>query len=269
MTDLLQSLQNGVLTLTINTPNNRNAITGSVTKAMYEAVLDAKTNSDVRCVVVTGAGGAFSAGGDINQQASGEHFSKYGDDPEEAQRLLVKEARQSAEVSRLLHQISKPTLAIIPGAAAGAGLGIALACDMRFCLDTAKLTTAFAKVGLAGDSGLTYFLPHIIGSAKAMELLFSADIITGQQAYEMGLVTKIANKETFDEESQAYAKYLASLPTKAIGYIKQNIQAAFKGSLEDAFDLEAENLIRGMLTEDHKRATEAFLNKKPVVFEGH
>lgn len=269
MSDLLQTLEDGVLTLTINRPQSRNAISGAVTQGMTDALIDAETNPDVRCIVVTGAGGAFSAGGDINQQASGEHFTKYGDDHEEAQRQLTKEARKSAESSRLLHQISKPTLAIIPGAAAGAGLAIALACDMRFCLDTAKLTTAFAKVGLAGDSGVTYFLPHIVGSAKAMELLFSADVITGAEAYEIGLVTKIASKEKFEEESQAYAKYLANLPTKAIGYIKQNIQAAFTGSLENALDLEAENLIRGMLTEDHKRATAAFLNKEPIVFEGH
>lgn len=268
MSDLLQTLEDGVLTLTINRPDTRNAITGAVTSAMHAAVLAAETNPEVRCIVVTGAGGAFSAGGDINQQASGEHFTKYGDDEAEAQRQLVKEARQSAEVSRLLHQIVKPTLAVIPGAAAGAGLGIAVACDMRFCLDTAKLTTAFAKVGLAGDSGLTYFLPHIVGSAKAMELLFSAEVITGQQAYEIGLVTKVASKENFAAEAQAYAMYLASLPTKAIGFMKQNIQAAFKCSIEEAFDLEAENLIKGMLTEDHKRATAAFLKKESVVFKG-
>lgn len=268
MSDLLQILEDGILTLTINRPEAHNAISRSVTLPMREAVIEAETNSDVRCIVVTGAGGLFSAGGDINEQASGEHISKFNTSPEEAQRQLIKEARESAEVSRLLHQIPKPTLAIIPGAAAGAGFAITLACDMRFCLDTAKLTTAFAKVGLAGDSGGTYFLPHLVGAAKAMELYFSADVISGREAYDMGLVTKIASKENFEEESHAYAKYLANLPTKAIGYIKQNIQAAYSNRLEEAFDIEAENLIRSMLTEDHQRAAKAFINKKTVVFEG-
>lgn len=269
MSDLITTLEDGILTLTINRPKARNAISSSVTRPMHDAVVEAENNPNVRCIVVTGSNGIFSVGGDINDQASGAHMDKFDTSPEQAQQLLMEEIKESTKVCHVLHQVQKPTLAILPGVAAGAGFALALACDMRFCLDTAKLTTAFSKVGLSGDSGVTYFLPHIVGSAKALELLFSSEVLTGSEAYDIGLVTKIASAEDFDQQSRAYANYLASLPTKAIGYIKQNVQAAFKHSLEEAFDIESENLIRSMATEDHKRATAAFLNKEPAVFEGH
>ena len=162
----------------------------------------------------------------------------------------------------------KPTLAVISGAAAGAGLALALACDLRFCLDTAKLTTAFVKIGLSGDTGGSYFLPRLVGAAKARELYFMADVISGREAYEIGLVSRVASAETFEEESQAFAKHLAGLPTVALGYMKMNLNAAEHLTLSEVFDLEAENIVRSMNTEDHKQAAQAFLKKEPPVFKG-
>ena len=172
------------------------------------------------------------------------------------------------ELSRTLHEMPNPTLAVIAGAAAGAGLSLALACDLRFALDTAKITTAFSKIGASGDYGGSYFLPYLVGAAKARELYFTADIISGQQAYEMGLVNKVASADTFEEETKAYALYLAGLPTVAIGFMKKNLNAAQQGSLSDVFDLEALHMPRSMMTEDHKAAAKAFVNKQPPVFEG-
>ena len=172
------------------------------------------------------------------------------------------------EISRLLHEMPKPTLAIIPGAAAGAGLSLALACDLRFALDTAKITTAFSKIGASGDFGGSYFLPYLVGAAKARELYFSADVITGQDAYQMGLVNKVAGADTFEEESSAYAQYLAGLPTVAVGYMKKNLNAAQNGTLSDVFDLEAMHMMRTFMTEDHKRAAGAFVNKEQPEFKG-
>lgn len=261
MSDLLESLEDGVLTLTLNRPQAHNTLSLSLSDPLNEAIVRAATNPEVRCVAITGAGGIFCAGGDVNDQASGT----IGDGSDEA---MVNIIREGMEMSRLLHEMPKPTLAIISGAAAGAGLALALACDLRFCLDTAKLTTAFAKIGLSGDSGGSYFLPQLVGAAKARELYFMADVITGSEAYEMGLVSRVASAATFEEESQAFAKRLASMPTVALGLMKENLNAAEKRPLKEVFDLEAQNIVRTMKTEDHKQAAQAFLNKQKPVFNG-
>lgn len=268
MDELLTSFDDGLLTLTINRPAARNTLSVTVSNALLDAISKAAEDPEVRCVALTGAGKFFSAGGDIGEQASGSHFESDTNDQEEASAAMVKTIRGPMEISRYLNEIPKPTLAIINGAAAGAGLSLALACDMRFCLDTAKLTTAFSKVGLSGDNGGSFFLPQLVGAAKARELYFTADIITGQEAYELGLVTRVASSETFEEESQAYARYLASLPTVAIGHIKENLNAALTKPISDVFDLEAENIVHCMQTEDHQRAAQAFLNKETPTFKG-
>ena len=265
MSELLETFEEGVLTLTINRPKARNTVNQSVSDALQDALHRAEPNPDVRCVVLTGAGGIFSAGGDVSVMASGEQFASDDDDPEAA---LVEAIRDGGEVSRLLYEIPKPTLAVISGVAAGFGLSLALACDLRFCLDTARLTTAFTKVGISGDGGISYFLEYLVGPAKARELYFTSEVITGQEAFEMGLVTKVAPQETFEEESQSYAKTIASLPTVALGCIKANLIAARHSTLGDVLQLEAENVVRTMLTDDHKQAAAAFLDKRTPIFQG-
>jgi len=162
----------------------------------------------------------------------------------------------------------KPTLAIIPGACAGAGLSLALACDLRMVVDTAKITTAFSRIAASGDYGGSWFMTQLLGAAKARELYFSAEIISGTQAYELGMANKLVTAEALAEESQAYIKYLAGLPTLAIGYIKKNINMAQQGSLSRVLDLESGHMIRSMMTEDHKAAAIAFVEKRPPEFEG-
>ena len=268
MSDLEESLEDGVLTLTMNRPKARNAMSGEMMQAMQEAMPRAAIDPKVRCVVLTGAGSAFCAGGDVkgfaSDNGSKESAPKEGPSLEER----VQGLRQGMEVSRLLHTMPKPTLAIIPGPAAGAGLSLALACDLRFCLDTAKITTAFSKIGGSGDYGGSYFLPQIVGASKARELYFTADVLSGQQAFDIGMMTKVASAESFQEESRAYAKYLAGLPTVALGYIKKNINASQNGTLSEVFDLEAAHMMRTFMTEDHKSAVQAFVNKEPPVFKG-
>ena len=267
MSALLETLDDGVLTLTINRPEAYNTLGQPESSALCEALSRAWDNAEVRCIVLTGAGGIFSAGGDVKGQASND-IGGDNTDPQAQHAAMVKTIRDGMEMCRLLHEIPKPTLAVIPGAAAGAGLALALACDLRFCLDTAKLTTAFAKVGLSGDSGGTFFLPQLVGTAKARELYFLSDVISGREAYEIGLVTKVAAAETFEEESLAYARRIASMPTVALGYMKENLNAAEHVTLSEAFDLEAENIVRTMATEDHKAAAAAFVKKEPVEFKG-
>ena len=264
---LIETFENGVCTLTMNRPEARNAMSGPMMDALNEAVPRVALDRKVRAVVLTGAGGAFCAGGDVKGFASETRDGKNDSDGPSIEER-VQGLRKGMELSRLLHEMPKPTLAVIPGAAAGAGLSLALACDLRFALDTAKITTAFSKIGASGDYGGSYFLPYLVGAAKARELYFTADIISGQQAYEMGLVSKVASAETFEAEAKAYAEYLAGLPTIAIGYMKKNLNASQHGSLSDVFDLEAMHMTRCMMTEDHKAAAKAFVNKEAPVFKG-
>ena len=210
---LLETHEDGVCTLTMNRPEARNAMSGPMMAALNEAVPRVAADPSVRCVVLTGAGGAFCAGGDVKGFAADNKGG--GADRPVSLEERVHGLRQGMELSRQLHEMPKPTLAVIPGPAAGAGLSLALACDLRFALDTAKLTTAFSKIGASGDYGGSYFLPYLVGAAKARELYFTADVITGAEALGMGLVSKVASAETFEAESTAYAKYLASLPTVA------------------------------------------------------
>ena len=267
MSELIETFENGVCTLSMNRPEARNAMSGPMMEALKEAVPRAAADKQVRAVVLTGTGGAFCAGGDVKGFARETGDGKNESDPPSIEER-VHGLRTGMELSRILHEMPKPTLAVIPGPAAGAGLSMALACDLRFALDTAKITTAFSKIGASGDYGGSYFLPYLVGAAKARELYFSADVITGQQAFEMGLVSKVASADTFEAEAKAYAQSLAGLPTVAVGYMKKNLNAAQHATLSDVFDLEAMHMVRSMMTEDHKEAAKAFVNKQAPVFKG-
>jgi len=273
MTDhLIETQADGIATLTMNRPEVRNAMSGEMMAALTEALPRLAADQAIRVVVLTGAGGAFCAGGDVKgfasdaSSGSGAGNGSGGGGFNLEQR--VQGLRTSMELSRWLHEMPKPTLAVIPGAAAGAGLSLALACDLRIAADTAKLTTAFSKVGLSGDYGGSYFLPYLVGAAKARELYFTADVISGQQAFDMGLVNKVAPADHLESEAQAFATHLAGLPTVAIGYMKKNLNAAQHGSLSDVMDLEAMHMIRTFMTEDHKGAAQAFVEKRAPQFDG-
>jgi 2-(1,2-epoxy-1,2-dihydrophenyl)acetyl-CoA isomerase len=162
----------------------------------------------------------------------------------------------------------KPTLAVIPGPAAGAGFSLALACDLRIVADNAKLTTAFAKIGLAGDYGGSYFLTQLVGAAKARELYFTADVITGAEAFRLGIVNRVVPAAEIEAAGRAYARELAALPTVALGYMKKNLNAAQNGSLHTVLDLEAMHMIRTFMTDDHKAAARAFVEKRAPEFKG-
>lgn len=264
MTDhLLETVEDGVATLTMNRPEARNALTGEMLAALTEAIQRLAADPAVRAVVLTGAGGAFCAGGDVKGFVAA---GAGGGGPSFKQRLHS--LRAGTELSRWLHEMPKPTLAVIPGAAAGAGLSIALACDMRIAANDAKLTTAFAKVGLSGDYGGSYFLTHLVGAAKARELYFLSDVITGAQAAALGLVNQATPAADLAEAAASLARRLAGLPTAAIGHMKKNLNAAAHRPLGDVLDAEAIHMVRSMMTEDHKSASKAFVEKRTPMFTG-
>ena len=266
MTDELQEMQNsGVATLTLNRPESRNALTPEMMAGLKEALPRLAADSAVRVVVLTGAGRAFCAGGDVKRFAAVSSGAQRAAAFEER----VHDLRSRMEVSRLLHEMPKPTLAVIPGPAAGAGLSLALACDLRIAAEDAKLTTAFSKVGLSGDFGGSYFLTYLVGAAKARELYFTGRVLLGQEALELGIVNRVTTTEDLEQEANGYAAELAALPTLAVGYMKKNLNAALKGSLSDVLDGEAIHMIRTFETEDHKNAAQAFLEKRAPEFSGH
>lgn len=267
---LIESHDDGVATLTMNRPEARNAMSGAMMEAMQSALPRLAADRSVRAIVLTGTGGAFCAGGDVKGFASeasgGGRAGAGGGEFNLEQR--VHGLRTGMELSRWLHEMPKPTLAVIPGPAAGAGLSLALACDLRVSIDTAKFTTAFSKIGLAGDYGGSYFLPHLVGAAKARELYFTADVISAQEALKIGLVNHVFPAASFEADALAFARKLANLPTVALGYMKKNLNAAERGSLADVLDLEAMHMIRTFMTDDHKGAAKAFVEKRPPEFKG-
>ncbi len=258
---LIETVEDGIATLTMNRPEARNALSGEMLAALSEAALRLAGDSNVRAVVLTGTGGAFCAGGDVKGFASdsggGASFEQ-----------KLHSLRTGMDLSRILHEMPKPTLAVIPGAAAGAGLSIALACDLRIAAAEAKLTTAFSKVGVSGDYGGSYFLSHLVGAAKARELYFLADVITGADAAALGIVNWAVPASELAQTAGAMARRLADLPTIAVGYMKKNLNAADQGTLNDVLDVEAVNMVRTMMTEDHKAASKAFVEKRAPRFAG-
>ncbi len=263
--ELLETFHDGIATLTINRPQSRNSMTTEVMQGLSEAMPRLANDPSVRLVVLTGAGGAFCAGGDVKGFVNKEPGSANSLPFEQNVNLL----RASMEVSRWLHEMPKPTLAVISGPAAGAGLSLALACDMRIAADDAKLTTAFSKIGLSGDFGGSYFLNLLVGAAKAREMYFTGEVVLGAQAARIGLVNRSVPKDQLAQAAHDWALELAALPTLAIGYMKRNLNAGLRGSLSEVLDLEAIHMIRTFETEDHKAAAIAFVEKKSPRFQGH
>ena len=256
--DLLETIEGGIATLTMNRPEARNALSLPMFDALIEALPRLAQDPAVRLVVLTGAGRAFCSGGDVKgfaKRAAGAASSASFDHK-------VTDLRARMEVSRWLHEMPKPTLAVIPGPAAGAGLSLALACDMRIAADDAKLTTAFSKIGLSGDFGGSYFLNQLVGAAKARELYFTAQVLMGEEAQRIGLVNRVVPAAHLADAARAWAAELAALPTVAIGYMKRNLNAGLRGSLSDVLDAEAIHMIRTFDTDDHKGAAAAFVEKR-------
>lgn len=260
--DLLERVEDGVAVLTLNRPDRRNALSEEMLEALLAAVSRIAVDESIGCVVVTGAGGAFCAGGDVKAMSNNYDDSKSMED-------RINRLRRMMEVSRWLHEMPKPTIAMIPGPAAGAGLSIALSCDLRVAVPTAKITTAFVKVGFSGDFGGTYFLTQLVGTAKARELYLLGDVITAEEGAGLGLINRLAEPESLEADTMALAKRIAGGPRVANRYIKKNLNAAeHSPNLADHLDLEAIHHSRCSLTQDHKEATKAFVEKRAPVFVG-
>ena len=263
--DLIATLEEGVLTLTLNRPEARNAMSKAMNKALQEQLAEAEFNPAVKCLVLTGAGKGFCAGGDVKGMAAS------GDGTVGAQTIDEAIARQRLNqraTAGKLFKMPKPTIAALPGAAAGAGLSLALACDMRVMTSNAIMTTAFARVGFSGDYGGTYFLTQLVGSAKAREMYYLSDRVSADEALRLGLTNWVCEPEELMTKAREIALRIANGPTVAYRYMKENLNRAMAGEVDDCLDLEATHHIHCGQTEDHREATQAFVAKREPVFKG-
>ena len=262
---LLLEKGDGVAILTMNRPEARNAMSGEMNEAMRATLSSVEVDPEIRCVVLTGAGKGFCAGGDVKgMAASGD--GTVGENTIDS--AIHRQRIHQRATSGKLFKMPKPTIAALPGAAAGAGLSYALACDLRVMSKAAIMTTAFARVGFSGDYGGSYFMTQLIGSAKARELYFLSDRVTAEEALDLGLANWICEPEDLMDKTMEVANRLANGPSVAYRYMKENLNRAMNGEVDDCLDLEATHHIHCGQTQDHRNATKAFVEKKEPVFEG-
>jgi 2-(1,2-epoxy-1,2-dihydrophenyl)acetyl-CoA isomerase len=264
--DLLAHQEDGVAVITLNRPQARNAMSAAMNAGLAKALDEAERNPAVRCVVITGAGGAFCAGGDVKGMAARSQGG--GPGPTVDERIHLQRLNQRATAGRI-YQMPKPVLASLPGPAAGAGLALALAADLRIMADSAFITTAFAKVGFSGDFGGSFFLSRLVGSGKAKELYFLSDRVSAAECERLGIANAVVPAEELEAQTMALARRLASGPPVAYRYMKENFNRAAAGAgVLECLDLEATHHVHTGLTEDHRAAAKAFVEKTEVEFKG-
>ena len=262
---LLLEKGDGVAVLTMNRPEARNAMSGEMNEAMQKILAEVEVDPEIRCVVLTGAGKGFCAGGDVKGMASSGDGT-VGQNTIDA--AIHRQRVHQRATSGKLFKMPKPTIAALPGAAAGAGLSYALACDLRVMSKAAIMTTAFARVGFSGDYGGSYFMTQLIGSAKARELYMLSDRVSAEEALDLGLANWICEPEELMDKTMEIANRLANGPAVAYRYMKENLNRAMNGEVDDCLDLEATHHIHCGQTEDHRNATKAFVEKKEPIFKG-
>jgi len=262
--DLTARVERGVGVVVLDRPDRRNALTPEMLQALA-AVLDGlESADDVGAVLLTGAGQAFCAGGDVKAFAARGGEGGGTTVPRE-ERVDRQRAVQRATTGRL-HGFVKPTLAALPGAAAGAGLGLALACDLRVGCPRTVLATAFTKVGLSGDFGATWLLTRLVGPARARRLMFLGERVPAAEAEAWGLLDWVVPDDEVLPFALETAAGLAAGPREALRYVKANLLDAERLSLDGAMDREVPRHLACGVTEDHKEAVQAFVEKRAPVF---
>jgi 2-(1,2-epoxy-1,2-dihydrophenyl)acetyl-CoA isomerase len=250
--------------ITMNRPDQMNALSKDMLTTMKDSLSDWAINPSIGAVVVTGTGRAFCAGGDVGSMAKGSEIGGEEVGMEEKIDLL----RNGQEISYILHSMPKATIAAVNGFAVGAGLGVALSCDLRISSDKAKYGTAYAKVGYGGDYGTTWQLTQLVGEAKAKELFFLPDIIDAQEAHRINLINRIVPADELVTQVEEIANRIATGPRVSYRYMKENINLAVRQDFRTILDREAFTHIRCGDTEDHKEGAMAFVEKRDPVFKG-
>ncbi|NDZ18619.1 enoyl-CoA hydratase [Variovorax sp. WS11] len=264
----------GVLTLTIDRPEVKNAIDTAGQNLLVRLLADAARHPRVKVVVLTGTGAAFCTGADVRSMGAPDPHDAIAQEFGQTELWQAHEARvdrlrRLADASFLLHDMGKPTIAKLRGPAAGLGFSLALACDFRVAADNAFFVSSFAKIGTPGDYGGSYFLTQLVGPSKAKEIYMLSDRVGAAEALTLGMVNRVVADAELDAVADAFALRLANGPALAFRAIKENVHAAAHQTLQQVLDLEARNMIRCRLSEDCKEALAAFQQKREPRFEGH
>src|SRR5258707_12496956 len=263
--ELLCVIRDRVAIITLNRPEVRNAMSDTLTPALRSMIKACGENPDVGVLLLTGAGAAFCAGGNV--KGMGAHrdrkrlemsYDEKVADLQERQRLLT----------GALASVRKPTIAALPGPAVGAGLALAMACDIRIAAQSAFVSTGYLRVGLSGDYGIAWLLTRLVGTARARELMFTADKVDAARCEAIGLVNRVVPDDKLQAEAFALSKTIAEGPTIALRYMKDNLDEALLFDFATARDHEAARLIRTTMTGDHREAVQAFIEKRKAVFKG-
>jgi 2-(1,2-epoxy-1,2-dihydrophenyl)acetyl-CoA isomerase len=254
---ILYTPDEGVLTITLNRPDVLNAFNRKMTDEIQDALKKAERDSNVRCIVFTGAGRAFSSGEDLKARTA-EGNSDFGSTLRDRYNPIVLKMRN----------IEKPVLGSINGVAAGAGCSLALACDMRIASEKARFIEVFVRVGLVPDSGSSFFLPRLVGLGKALEMAFLGDEVGAEEALRLGLVNRVVPPEELESATRELALRLAKGPTKAIGLAKRAMNRALHMDLEQILDYEVYAQETAGASADHKEGLAAFAEKRPPNFAG-
>jgi 2-(1,2-epoxy-1,2-dihydrophenyl)acetyl-CoA isomerase len=254
-----------VALLTLNRPERRNALSPGMLAGLSQALDVCERDAGIRCIVLTGAGTAFCAGGDVKAMAGSEQGET--NRPSFESRLAGQRRSQRETVARI-YRMPKPVIAALPGAAAGAGMGICMACDLRIAADSAVMTTAFARVGFSGDYGLAWLLAQQVGRTRALELFYLSEKLSAERCEALGLVNFVVPAAELHARTMVLANRLAAGPSVALGYIKENVNAAFAVSLEEFMDGEVMRHLTAARTEDHREAAQAFVEKREPRFKG-
>ncbi|MEN9726690.1 MAG: 1,2-epoxyphenylacetyl-CoA isomerase [Pseudomonadota bacterium] len=247
-----------IATITLDRPEVMNAFGGTMREDLLARLEEAATDPGVRCLIITGAGKAFCAGGDVASMAE----LQARDDTT----VLTTRMRAAARLISFLREIPKPVIAAVNGAAAGAGMNLALACDLRYAAASAKFSEAFIRIGLVPDWGGHFLLTELVGPARALELIMSGDRIDARDAERLGIVNACFSDEDFTTEVRKKARMFAAAPAAAIAAIKQGVRRALRGSLEDTLQYEMEAQERVFLSADAREGMRAFLEKRAPRF---
>ena len=248
-----------VAVITLNRPEALNAMSGELLEALVACGTEASTDDAVRCVLLTGAGRAFCSGGDLKGIGRGDPLDPLGS---------VAQLRRYEEISRMLAEMPKPTIAAVNGVAAGAGFSVALAADIRMAAEGARFMTAFARVGLTGDFGGSWMLARLVGASRAKELYLLGTQIDAATAHRLGLVYRVVPDSALMQEALVLAHQLAAGPTAAYARMKRNMAYGATHTFDETLTFEAANMIAASKTEDFRGASKAFVEKRDPTFVG-
>jgi 2-(1,2-epoxy-1,2-dihydrophenyl)acetyl-CoA isomerase len=254
------NLTHGVFTITLNRPDKLNSFIFKMADQLKEALMEAESNDEIRCVLLTGEGRAFCAGQDLAEA------TEVSNDPDRDLSEIVHHTY--IPIVKGIRELEKPVVCAVNGTAAGAGANIALACDIVIASEEAKFIQSFSQIGLIPDSGGTYILPRLIGLAKATALTFLGEKVSAKEAVEMGMIWKAYPADQFMDEANAIAAKLAKMPTKGFGLTKRGFNAGFSNSLEEQMDLEANLQAEAGETHDYNEGVQAFMEKRKPEFKG-